>query len=91
VVVAGLIASRQRPQTASGVLFLGLEDETGMLNVVVWPSLYARQRHLIRSRSLVRIRGLLQKQDGAISLVAADVQPFELDEQDFTVPGRDFH
>ena len=68
--VAGLVSCRQRPGTASGVLFLTLEDETGQLNVVVWPKLYERQRQIVRLEPLVEISGRLQRENEAISLVA---------------------
>jgi error-prone DNA polymerase len=70
--VAGLIAHRQRPGTASGVVFLGLEDETGTANVIVWPKLYEAQRSLIRGQPLVRIRGIVQREGGAVSLLARE-------------------
>ena len=72
--VAGLIAHRQRPGTASGVVFLGLEDETGTANVVVWPKLYEAQRSIIRGQPLVRIRGVVQRQGAAVSLLAREVR-----------------
>ncbi len=68
--VGGLVSCRQRPGTASGVLFMTLEDETGSLNVVVWPRLYQRQRLLIRSASMVEVEGQLQREAEAISVVA---------------------
>ena len=81
---------RQRPDTASGVIFLMLEDETGTTNVVVWPKLYQRQRTLIRTARLLRIRGVVQRMDGAISIVALQVRPLEIGTE-LRAPSRDFH
>jgi error-prone DNA polymerase len=68
--VAGLVSHRQRPGTASGVLFMTLEDETGTANIVVWPKLYERQRRIVRREPLVCISGVLQREGEAISVVA---------------------
>jgi error-prone DNA polymerase len=79
VKVAGLVTHRQRPHTASGVVFLGMEDETGITNIVVWPKVYARQRRLVRSESLILVKGKLQKDREALSVVAFsfEVLPME--------------
>ncbi len=88
--VAGLISCRQRPGTASGVVFLTLEDETGQLNVVIWPKLYQRQRRVVRTATLVQVRGKLQRENEAISLVAYDIA--ELEQAPEVSPrSRDFH
>ena len=68
--IAGLVSHRQRPGTASGVVFMTLEDETGTVNVVVWPKLFERQRQLIRGEPLVCISGVVQREGEAISVVA---------------------
>ena len=62
--VAGLVSHRQRPATASGVVFLTLEDETGSGNIVVWPKVYERQRSLIRGAQLVEVYGKLERTTG---------------------------
>ena len=67
--VAGLVSSRQRPGTASGVVFMTFEDETGMVNLVVWPKIWARFQKMARSRSLLGCDGRLQRQDDAISVL----------------------
>ncbi len=70
VVVGGLVTHRQRPATASGITFVNLEDETGMLNVVCSPGLWQRYRKLaITSRALI-VRGTLESHSGVINLVA---------------------
>jgi error-prone DNA polymerase len=73
--IAGLVSHRQRPGTASGVVFMTLEDETGTVNVVVWPKLYERQRRVIRTEPLVSVAGVLQREGEAISVVARSFQP----------------
>jgi error-prone DNA polymerase len=69
VKIAGLVTSRQRPMTASGVVFMSLEDETGMANVVVWPKVFDSQRRIARGENLVMVTGKLQRQNEAISIV----------------------
>lgn len=70
VKVAGLVTCRQRPMTASGVTFLTLEDESGMINVVVWPKLGERQRPVVRRARLLGILGHVQKSGDVIHLIA---------------------
>ena len=90
VVIAGLVGVRQRPDTASGVIFLMLEDETGTANIVVWPKLYQRQRTVVRTERLLRIRGVLQRMDGAISVVARHVRALDVGSE-IRAKSRDFH
>lgn len=66
----GIVTSRQRPQTAAGVTFLTLEDESGFVNTVVWPSLGERQRPVVRRAVLIGVVGHVQKSDGVIHLIA---------------------
>jgi len=70
VEVAGLVVCRQRPGTAKGFVFLVLEDEFGLVNVVVKPDLYERQRPLVRTEPLVMVRGELQRRDGTVNVLA---------------------
>jgi error-prone DNA polymerase len=73
VAVAGLVLVRQRPGTASGVVFLTLEDETGVSNIIVWPKLFEAARLPLMAGRLLRIEGRLQKEDGVIHIVAERV------------------
>lgn len=73
--MAGLITHRQRPYTAGGVTFLNLEDETGMLNVVVFDAVWQRHRAVARSSAAVVVRGRLEHQQGAVNLVAEVIEP----------------
>lgn len=73
VMVEGLVLVRQRPGTASGVIFVTLEDETGVCNVVVWPRLFEKERAAVLSGRLLRIGGKLQVEDGVVHLVAETI------------------
>ncbi|WP_117210252.1 error-prone DNA polymerase [Allorhizocola rhizosphaerae] len=70
VAVGGLVTHRQRPATASGITFINLEDETGMLNVVCSPGLWQRYRRLAITSPALIVRGTLESQSGVINLVA---------------------
>ncbi len=75
--VAGLITHRQRPGTASGITFLNLEDETGMLNVVCSPGVMKAHRQAARNKVAVVIRGMVERQDGVTNLVADRVETLD--------------
>ena len=68
--VAGVVTHRQRPQTASGLTFLGMEDETGLLNVMVSVGLWNRQRTVARTARALVVRGIVQNSSGAVTVVA---------------------
>lgn len=68
--IAGLVTCRQRPQTASGVTFLTLEDESGFINVVVWPQLLQRYYRPVHEASLLGVAGYLQQSEGVTHVVA---------------------
>ena len=70
VSVAGLVVGRQRPQTASGVIFVTLEDEFGMVNVVVWHDLAERQRRVLVQSKMLRIDGHLERAEGVCHVIA---------------------
>ena len=70
VCVAGLVLVRQRPGTAKGVIFVTLEDETGVCNVVVWAKTYERFRRAVISGRLLRVTGRLQRDAGVVHVVA---------------------
>ncbi|WP_282078803.1 error-prone DNA polymerase [Epibacterium ulvae] len=72
--VCGLVITRQRPGTASGVIFLTLEDETGVSNVVVWRNVYERFRRIVMGGRLLRVTGYLQREGIVIHLIAQDIQ-----------------
>ena len=72
--VCGLVITRQRPGTASGVIFLTLEDETGVSNVVVWPKVYERFRRIVMGGRLLRVTGYLQREGIVVHLIAQSIQ-----------------
>jgi len=75
IAVAGLVVCRQRPGTAKGFVFLVVEDEFGLVNVVVKPGVYQEQRTLVRTEPFVVVRGKLQRRDGVTNLVADRFMP----------------
>ena len=74
--VAGLVITRQRPGTAKGFVFLTLEDETGVANIIVRPDLFARDRLVIVEEPFLIVEGVLQNQDGVTSIRAEAIQRF---------------
>ena len=74
VTVAGLVTARQRPMTANGIIFLLIEDETGMVNVIVFPDLSDRHRVLLRTESLIVVHGRLERRDRNINVVAKELE-----------------
>ena len=85
VEVAGLVISRQRPMTAKGFVFMLLEDEFGMANVVVKPQLYQRYRSLVRAEPFALVSGELQRRDGTRNLIAEVFSMLEVP-RSFTAP-----
>jgi error-prone DNA polymerase len=78
VLVGGAVTHRQRPATASGVTFVNLEDETGMVNVVCSVGLWAKYRKLAQSSPALLIRGRVQNAEGAVTVVAERMQRMDL-------------
>ena len=76
VTVAGLVLVRQRPGTASGVIFATLEDETGVANIIVWPKVFERFRRTVLGSRLLAVRGRLQKEGLVIHVIAERLQDF---------------
>ena len=72
--VAGLVTGRQRPSSASGVMFVTLEDETGNINVVVWTSVLSRFRAALLQGQLLRIKGVVEREKEVIHVVAGQVE-----------------
>jgi error-prone DNA polymerase len=74
IAATGLVITRQRPGTASGVIFITLEDETGVINVIVWPKTYQRFRRAVIAGRLLRITGKLQREGSVSHLIAGRVE-----------------
>ena len=87
--VAGVVTHRQRPQTAAGVTFLGMEDETGLMNVMVSPGLWNRQKVLARTARALVVRGIVQNASGAVTLVADRLEKLAVGEA-LSAGSRDF-
>jgi error-prone DNA polymerase len=87
----GLVITRQRPGTAKGFVFLTLEDETGLVNVIVRPDIYERYRRTIRQSDTLIIEGQLQKEGGCIDLLARKAWAFEIKDLSQGVRARNFH
>jgi len=78
VLVAGAVTHRQRPATARGVTFVNLEDETGMVNVLCTPGVWARHRRLAQTATALLIRGRVQNASGAVTVLAERLSSLEL-------------
>jgi error-prone DNA polymerase len=85
--VAGMVITRQRPGTAKGFVFLTLEDETGISNIIVRPDLFDRERMIVVRQPFLLVDGIMQHQDGVLSVRAERVEGIEgaaaIDAHDF--------
>ncbi len=72
--VAGLVILRQRPGTAKGVIFLTLEDETGIVNVVVWRKIYEQFRRAVISGRLLKVTGRMQRAHSVTHVIAEEIE-----------------
>jgi error-prone DNA polymerase len=102
VSVGGLVSNRQRPGTSNGVVFMTLEDETGLANLVIWPRVWQEHRVLARNARLLVAHGVVQRQGDAVSVLVdrftpAPEPPAHLSEPEtpalgsIAAPSRDFH
>ena len=87
--VAGAVIVRQRPGTAKGFVFLSLEDETGIANIIITPQLFEKDHTTVVHNSFLLIEGILQNQDGVISVKAGNIKPFQLTRA--AAPAHDFY
>jgi error-prone DNA polymerase len=90
VVVAGVVTHRQRPMTAQGTTFLNLEDETGLVNVVVSKGCWNRYRRVAREAPAMTIRGRLERAEGVVNVVAEELTALTLPAGSIH-KSRDFH
>ena len=86
---AGCVIARQRPGTAKGFIFISMEDETGIANVIVTPNLYERNRLVVTRSKLLLAEGVLQNQEGVIHVKATRLQ--SLSGQMLEIRSHDFH
>ena len=87
----GLVICRQRPGTATGVVFLTLEDEHGFVNVVVWSQVFERFQRVVRTARLLGVRGPVQVAESVVHVIAEDLYLPELDAEAISHKSRDFH
>ncbi|HEX9705803.1 MAG TPA: DNA polymerase III subunit alpha [Gemmatimonadales bacterium] len=76
--VSGLVVARQRPETAKGYIFVLMEDEAGMINVIVRPDVYEKYRVAVRGESMLLVRGKLQKDGATVNVIAEEVEGLRL-------------
>jgi len=86
---AGCVIARQRPGTAKGFIFLSMEDETGIANIIITPDLYERERVVVTRSKFVLVEGALQNQDGVIHIKARRIQPLAF--TNLELRSHDFH
>jgi error-prone DNA polymerase len=89
--VAGVVTGRQRPGTASGVIFLTLEDETGNINVILWKNIQTRFRDQILTGRILYIKGNLEHKDGVAHVVAGYIEQHDNALPNLKSKSRDFH
>jgi error-prone DNA polymerase len=89
VCVAGCVIARQRPGTAKGFVFLSLEDETGIANIILAPDVFEQNRVVVTRNRFLRIAGPMQNQDGVIHVNAQQIEPLEITGAD--IRSHDFH
>jgi error-prone DNA polymerase len=88
---AGLVTCRQRPDTASGVIFITLEDETGCANVIVWRKLAERQRRELLGARLLGVEGVIEREGEIVHLVAHRLFTHDALLGSLAVSSRNFH
>ncbi len=91
VAVAGVVLVRQRPATASGIIFVTLEDETGIANLIVRPRVYERCRRAARHGVVVLARGWVERQGEVVHVMVRHIEDLENEMAALTIPSRDFH
>jgi error-prone DNA polymerase len=89
--IAGLVTCRQRPGSASGVLFLTLEDETGNSNVVVWQRTQEQFRQALMTGQLLLVKGVVEQKDGVIHVIAGALYDYTSELDSLRVQSHDFH
>ena len=94
--VAGLVTGRQRPSTASGVIFMTIEDETGNMNVVIWTGILKKFRSAVLQGQLLKIKGVVEREGMVIHVVAGHIEDASylftnITAQNIDLKSRDFH
>ena len=89
--IGGMVITRQRPGTAKGFVFLTLEDETGLVNIIVRPDVYERYRRVIRQSKALVIEGTLQQEYGVVDIIMKRCWPLDTHGTADNVRARNFH
>ena len=89
VIAAGCVIARQRPGTAQGFIFLSMEDETGISNIIIKPQMYETHKAIVSRSRFLRVEGRLQNQDGVVHVMAMHVEPLGM--VPMAVTSHDFH
>jgi error-prone DNA polymerase len=87
--VAGCVIARQRPGTAKGFVFLSMEDETGIANIIFTPDMFEKNRAVVTRSRFLRVEGTLQQQDGVVHVKAQRVEPLTI--TDVPISSHNFH
>ena len=74
VTVPGIVLVRQKPGSAKGVMFITIEDETGVANLILWPSVFERQRRLVLSAGMLGCRGRVQREGEVVHVIAHQLE-----------------
>jgi error-prone DNA polymerase len=89
--VAGLVLVRQQPSTSKGTIFMTLEDETGVVNLVVWPHLWKRYRALVRGATAIVAQGKLERASGVTNVIPGTLEDLSQSLRGLATRSRDFH
>jgi DNA polymerase III alpha subunit len=89
--VAGLVLVRQRPSTASGVVFFTLEDESGIANLIVWSDTFETYRRVARQSHVLQVRGKVERQGEVVHVHVDHMESLDHALPDVEVASRDFH
>ena len=89
--IAGIVTGRQRPGTASGVIFVTLEDETGNSNIVLWSDLVERQRAIVLHARLMVVKGIVERESNVIHIIAGQLEDKTWLLGELETQSRDFH
>jgi error-prone DNA polymerase len=90
IMIGGMVIARQRPGSAKGMLFMTIEDETGLANLVVTPPVFSRYRTVARQELFVLARGKVERQGQVVNLIVDHMEPLPMIREAPSVPSRDF-
>jgi error-prone DNA polymerase len=91
IAVAGIVLVRQRPSTASGVVFITLEDETGVANLIVRPRIFEQYRNAAKHGAVLLARGWVERQGEVVHIMTRHIEKLDEHLAELTSISRDFH